>query len=345
MTDATTTSDYLPTLTTSLDSDLYNTSDSNISTDTLTLTLNTGSDSLKLTFDSTNESLTSNDGMSNSFNELLDPENNTTISVEFVPNATSIFSSDFNSSFTTLTTAPTESRLFAPTLSDSDSLGSYQPLQFGYVDNLPSEEKWESWHRGFHIGDLLDSRINSSIFFDASQRTYRGPFNNSDRFLPPQALLHTVPSECVPHVIRGIPCLAMDAPSLLTPIMGSGTMVPASTWYRRALVLAPLFHNDRIHYILCLHDDHDLFLIRVHARYMDLHWSCWKQIQLIYGKHSLCALFSAGIDTFEQMVEGVKRQRGVDRRRWKEQPAPTSSLTFLPSIWSSLTNSGGVSAT
>ncbi|KAF9069888.1 hypothetical protein BDP27DRAFT_663310 [Rhodocollybia butyracea] len=148
----------------------------------------------------------------------------------------------------------------------------------------------------------------------------------------------SVSPECVPYRIRGIPCLAIGSPSLHAPVLGSGTLVPASIRYRRALVLAPLFHTDRIYYILCLHDDHDVFLIRVHERFMDNRWSCWKQLKQTYGGCSLGALFSAGTDTYEQIIEGVKRQRSArDRRRWKEQLV-TAPLTFVPSIWNSLIN-------
>ncbi|KAF9058800.1 hypothetical protein BDP27DRAFT_1432280 [Rhodocollybia butyracea] len=319
------------------------------SNNSLDLTFTADNESITLSFDSANETLTSVNTSSTLVTtatpsaihlpmETLNGGSITTAS-SLNESSNSLYSS--NLSFVTTTVTPTQSQLFDTPASYTISLNPITAVRYGYIQHLPSPEIWGKWKRGYYIGDPLDNRIKASIFFDEQRKSYRTPFSDEERILPPQAPLQQVPPECLPHVIKDIPCLALGTPLLHGPVMGSGTLIPASSCYKRGLVLTPLFHTDRLYYILCLHDDHDLFLIRVHERFMDKQWSSWKQLKQIYGKNCLTVLFSAGVDNFEQILEGVKRQHSFDRYVSQQQYGSSSSLGFLPNFWNSLTKSCG----
>ncbi|KAF9065571.1 hypothetical protein BDP27DRAFT_1462305 [Rhodocollybia butyracea] len=297
----------------------------NPSNDSLTLSFNNNDESVTLTFDSTNESLTSvnttftSDTTPSSSNVGLFPNveidhpSSATSTVTSIMDTDSIRSPSPSLSFATITATPTSTQLFGTLSSNSLTLRPSPPIIYGHVHNLPSFETWEKWTRGYYIGDPFDSRIKASIFFDEGHQIYRCPFGDTDRILPSQASLELLPPQCLPLIIRDIPCLAMSSSIVHTPVLGSGTFVPANMVYRRSLTLAPFFNTDKMYYIICLHDDDDVFLIRVHERLMDSRWSSWKQLRQSYRNKFLGALFSAGTDSFDQILEGVKRQHSVNR--------------------------------
>ncbi|KAF9074237.1 hypothetical protein BDP27DRAFT_1416537 [Rhodocollybia butyracea] len=320
------------------------------SEDSLMLTFNKSNETVTLTFDSSTESLTSVDTAFTSVatpltsngrffpNEQSDSQSSVDSAVTSIMDTDTIRSPSPTLSIATITATPTSSQLFGTTSLDTLPLSPCPPIVYSHIHNLPSLETWEKWTRGYYVGDPFDSRVKASIFFDEGHQIYRSPFSDTDRILPSQASLELLPPTSLPHRIRDIPCLAMSSSLVHTPVLGPGTFLPANMVYRRSLVLAPFFHADSIYYVLCLHDDDDVFLIRVHERFMDNRWSSWKQLRQSYGNNFLGALFSAGIDTFDQILEGVKRQHSVDRYVWAEPVGNASSLSFLPIIWKSLKN-------
>ncbi|KAF9064587.1 hypothetical protein BDP27DRAFT_1425693 [Rhodocollybia butyracea] len=212
--------------------------------------------------------------------------------------------------FTTATdtTSPSEADIIEFFHLANSSYEIYQPVEYSVLRNLPTIAEYMAWEEAQPIGDPLDILAKRAIFVTADG-IFRTPFHCHQRFLPFEAELHDISPDSVPFPIREIRCLEIRLKAVLPRLIGTGMLIPARAGHGRAMALAPFFKDGCIQYILCLHGNCDVFLMRTQEYSMDVHWSNWEQLKATYGQGNFTALFSADMYTLEGRMEGVRRQR------------------------------------
>ncbi|KAF9059900.1 hypothetical protein BDP27DRAFT_1430734 [Rhodocollybia butyracea] len=191
-----------------------------------------------------------------------------------------------------------------------------------WIENLTTAEEYDEFIASQHGTDPQDRRAGKVLFGDLDLGWYRTPLHKHRRYIPQEGDLLVLPPTRVPRSIRGIRCFSMTHASLLPFSLVTGTLILAGNGHERAMVLTPLLQQGHYHFLLCIQGVHDTFLIRAHENCMDRSWSEWEQMRREYGQGSFQALFSAGGDTLEQRLEGIRRQQ-----KWHEWELRESGST------------------
>lgn len=234
----------------------------------------------------------------------------------------------------TETTAPSEADIVDFFHTVNSILEVPEPLHFGDLQSVPSDAEYMEWGGSRPAHDPQDTLAKNAIFADPEHECFRSPFHSRRKILPREVELRAVPPDSVPYPLREIRCLEVRLRAVLPRMIGTGTFIPAGVGYGRAMVLAPFHQEGTIHYILCLHGNCEVFLIRAHEYCMDTDWSSWEQLSATYGQGNFAALFSARMDTLAQRIEGVRRQRNWFW--WKLRGMVPPKCSWWTQVWSTI---------